>query len=137
MGGAYSAAFRDALDYEHNRRTQARIDELEGFLIPRAQENRDEAHGVYRMARNGFLAGVALIPLGFIGFGMSVLGGLPHGLAEFLSTLSIGSAAGGSGLTFFLCSPARVRELEQRARQAQSDLNSLVEERDSLARTLR
>lgn len=137
MGGAYGAAFRDAIDYDHNRTVQERINEIDGFLIPSAQTRNDEAQRVYRMAKKGALAGMVMIPLGVIGLGLSILGGLPHGLAEFLSTLSLGSAGVGAGLKFFLCSPARVKELQRRAEQAQRELDDLIYERDSLARTIR
>ena len=131
------SAFRGAFDYDHNRRTQARIDEIEGYLIPPAQQRRDEAQRVYRMAKKGALAGLILLPIGIIGTGLAMIGGLPKELAEFVSTLGVGSAAVGGALEFFFCSPKRVKELENRLREAQRELDALVYERDSLARTIR
>lgn len=137
MGGAYGAAFRSALDYDHNRRVRARIDELDAYLIPPAQQKHDEAQRVFRLAKAGSIAGLVLLPLGIIGAGLAMVGGLPRELAEMISTLGVGAAGLGGVLKFFFCSPKRVKELEERANQAKKELDDLIYERDSLARTIR
>lgn len=137
MGRTYGAALRGALDYDHNRRVRARIDEIDAYLIPPAQQRYDEAQRVLRLSRGGAIAGMLLLPLGIIGTGFAMIGGLPHELAEIASTLGLGSAGVGTALRFFFCSPKRIRELEDRARQARQELDALIYERDSLARTIR